>query len=163
MRCLPVFSGAVIAVFLFVFTSLAADKEMSVQTREARLKSEPTPFSTVVGKANLADRVTVMEEKGIWSKVRVQSSGKTGWLPTRSLTKKKLQLEAASVEKTSASSGEMALATKGFTPEVEKAFKKQNSKISFEWVDKMESVSFPFDEKKAFLEKGKVLPKEGKQ
>ncbi len=159
MRCLSFFTGAVLTLLLFASISFAGNRQMSVQTREARLKSDPAPFSSVVGKVGLAERVTVLQEKGIWTKIRVQSSGKTGWLPSRSLTKKKLELRTADVEKTSASSGEMALATKGFTPEVENAFKEQNQEISFKWVNKMEKISFSFENKKSFLEKGGVSPK----
>lgn len=160
MTCRIIYSGFLFCVMLNT-QILAAGTKMSVQVRDAKVKAEPAPFSRVIGSATLADQVTIIGEKGTWSKVRL-SSGVTGWLPTSSLTRKKLKLQAADAStKTSASSGEMALATKGFNPQVEEAFKKNNKDISFEWVDKMEKDKFSLKEIKKFLKKGEVEPRGG--
>ena len=92
----------------------------------------------------------------------VSADGKlNGWMHSSLLTKKKVKMETADGAKLAASSGEMASATKGFTPEVEQTYRDKNPKISFEWVDKMEAIKVDDADLAKFLKDGGVTPKEG--
>ena len=124
MNCRIVLSGLIFCLLLNTCL-FASDTEMSVQNREAKLKARPTPFAEVLETLSLAQRVTVIERGDVWTKVKAQPSGRVGWLSSQSLTEKELKLTAVNKEtRTTASSGEMGLATKGFSPEVEKADRK---------------------------------------
>jgi uncharacterized protein YgiM (DUF1202 family) len=154
-------AALIFLVFCLVPGASAGETTMRVQVRKAKLKAEPAPFSKVTETVKLAQEVTVIEEKGIWARIETGTPGITGWIPSASLTRRKLELEEAENVRTTATSGEMALAAKGFNPKVEKAFKKKNQDVSFEWVDRMEKVSFSYKQKMEFLEQGKVAGKGG--
>ena len=54
-----------------------------------------------MGKVYSGDRVTVIASEGTWSKVR--ASGKTGWIPSRSISRKAQRREARDLERAIAS------------------------------------------------------------
>ena len=51
----------------------------------------------------------------------------------------------------------MALAGKGFTPEVEKAFRDKNPKMNYNLVDRVESYRVNDDELQSFIRSGKLI------
>src|SRR5262245_50819388 len=113
-------------VLLFVSCAaavvMAAEKMMSVQSKEAPVRADHEPFAQILEVLNYGGCVTVMDKKGAWTQVRTQK-GTTGWTPTMSLTEKKLTAQggvtgAASIT----SSAEIDLAAKLFTDEVEKQY-----------------------------------------
>ncbi|MEW6078922.1 MAG: SH3 domain-containing protein [Thermodesulfobacteriota bacterium] len=134
----------------------AAAKIMSVQMKVSELRSSPSGLSSVVATVKMGDRMTVLEEKGAWTKVSTES-GVIGWIPSSSLIKGTVKVNAGGADaKVAASSDEMSLATKGFTSQVESDFKKQHKDIDFTWVDKMNEMKITTEEMKDFLEAGDV-------
>lgn len=146
-------------LLLFVLTSLAIaakSKPMSVQMSKGDIRSIPEFFGSVVDTVKYADLVTVDETKGSWVKV-VSPSGKTGWIHSSALTADKLKAEAGDTDvASSVSAGEMATSTKGFCPEAEAGFKKNNPNLSFDAVDRMEKVKISIEQIQAFLKQGQV-------
>jgi len=137
----------------------AKDKTMSIQVRQGQLRSAPSYMSRIVQNLDYAARVTVLEEKGTWMRVRLVDGDKEGWLHTAALTKKKLKLSSGEGDAaTTVSSEEQALAGKGFNSDVEAKFKKDNAEIDFTWVDKMEKIKIKTPAIQSFLKKGDIKP-----
>jgi len=146
----------VAATLLVTGLSFAAQRVMSVQIRDAKVRETPSPLGKINGTLAHCERVTVLEEKGSFLKVS-SSNGVTGWIDRRSLTPKKLTMSAgAEVVVNEVSSGEQANAAKGFSQQAEAAFKDAHGDVSFEWVDKMEKIRIDENESRKFLDDGQV-------
>ena len=119
-------------------TFAATATTMSVQVRKAEIRETPSYLGRVVSSIAYGDKVTVEAQDGAWMKV--SSCGQSGWIHNSALTKKNIVMKAGQGAQTSASSGEMALAGKGFNSDVESQFKANHKDIDFSPVDKMEKI-----------------------
>jgi uncharacterized protein YgiM (DUF1202 family) len=154
-----------ITLFLFLCVvfigSAESPKTMSVQVREGQLRSTPSFLATIVAKLSYGDKVEIIQDQGSWKKVAVRG-GVQGWMHVSALTAKTIVLKAgAGNVQTSATSGEIALAGKGFSEEVEKQYKKLNRNLDYAWVDRMERFQVTPEQMQAFLKQGHVLPADG--
>jgi uncharacterized protein YgiM (DUF1202 family) len=145
---------------LMVFPDLAAAKILSVQVKEGQLRSTPSFLGKTVARVTYGEKVTVIEDRGAWQKVttgnRIQ-----GWIHASALTTQKITLlSGAANVKTGTTSGELALAGKGFNAQVEAEFKSK-SKLDFTWVDRMEKLTVQPAQMEAFLKEGHIIPPEG--
>ncbi len=127
---------------------------MSVQIRKADIRDTPSFMGKIVTSVSYGDKVTIQSEKGAW--LQVNTSGQSGWMHNSALTKKNIVMKSGAGAQTSASSGEMALAGKGFNSDVESQFKANHKDIDFTWVDKMEKIKIPPPELKAFAKAGQL-------
>lgn len=159
--------GKVIGITLFLVLcfvlsgSAAPQKTMSVQIKEGQVRSTPSFLGTIVARLSYGDRVEVIQDQGNWKKVAVRG-GAQGWIHTSALSTKSIVLKAgAGNVQTSATSGEIALAGKGFSEEVEKQYKKLNRNLDYAWVDRMERFQVSPEQMQAFLKQGSVAPAEG--
>ncbi len=159
--------GRVIGITLFLILcfvlsgSAAPQKTMSVQVKEGQVRSTPSFLGTIVSKLSYGDKVEIVQDQGSWKKVAVRG-GTQGWIHESALTTKTIVLKAgAGSVQTSATSGEIALAGKGFSEEVEKQYKKQNAKLDYASVDRMERFHVTPEQMQAFLKQGSVVPAEG--
>jgi uncharacterized protein YgiM (DUF1202 family) len=138
----------------------AGAKIMSVQVKQSELRASPSGLSSVVATLKEGDQLTVVEEKGAWTKVTF--GDKTGWIPAASLVKGVLKVKAGGSDaKLAASGSEMATATKGFTSQVEADFKSKHSDIDFSWVEKMGQMKVTASDMQEFLKDGKVEAAKG--
>ena len=105
-------------------------------------------------------QMVVLEEKGAW--VKVTRPGLTGWMHTSALTKDKVKIQGGQADaQVKASSGEQSLAGKGFTKEMESAFRDKNKNADFEWVDKMETYKVTPQQSASFAREGGLKFAEG--
>ena len=155
-------------ILIVVFVSLCVDfsgfaappKTMSVQVKEGQLRSTPSFLAEIIAKPAYGDRVEIIQDKGIWKKVAIR--GVQGWMHTSALTTKNIVLKAGAANvQTSATGGEIALAGKGFSEEVEKQYKSLNRNLDYAWVDRMEKIKVSPEQIQAFLKQGNVMPAEG--
>jgi hypothetical protein len=141
----------------------AAPKQMSVTVKETQVRASPSYLGKVLAVLAYGDRVQVVDSQSGWAKVslpagKAVASGsppqKEGWVNLSALTEKKIVLKSGSsdVGKT-ASSGEVALAGKGFNQEVEAQYK-ENSGLDYAWVDRMEKFTASSEQIAAFLQQG---------
>jgi len=143
-----------------VFVWAAGAKMMNVQVKQSELRSSPSGLGSVVATVRLGDSLTVIEEKGVWTKV--SKDDKVGWIPTASLTKGTVKIDSGGKDaQASASSDEMALATKGFNSDIESKFKQNNKDIDFTWVNKMERFKVSLDEIRTFMKQGRLDAEKG--
>ena len=108
------------------------------------------------------NRVELIEDKGAWKRVAIRGGKIKGWVHMSALSMKKIALRAGTADvQTGATSGELALAGKGFNAKVEAEFKNKNKNIDYTWVDRMEMLAVKPDQMLAFLKQGQVNPPEG--
>jgi len=145
----------------FVFSGFAAPlKTLSVQVKEGQVRSTPSFLGKIIAKPSYGDRVEVIQDRGTWKKVTVRG-GVQGWMHASALTTKQIVLRAGSQDvQTSATGGEIALAGKGFSEEVEKQYKNL-SHLDYRWVDRMEKFQVTTEQMQAFLKQGDITPVEG--
>ncbi len=154
--------GLLLAMGWLSLAWAAGGKVMSVQVREGQLRSGASFLSPVVRAVPYGERLTIGETRGVWLKASTADGAATGWIHTSALTEKKLKVQAGGGDApVAASSGELGLAGKGFSADVEKAFKAGHKDISFAWVDRMEQWKVPAKEAQVFLKAGSVTPREG--
>jgi hypothetical protein len=115
-----------------------------------------------VATVSYGDRLDVLETRGTWTQASPVESDVKGWIHASALTRKRIVLKSGEEDAAlAASSGELALAGKGFNSAVEAEFKTKNKTISFEWVDRMEKIVIPPQDLASFLLAGKVVAAEG--
>ncbi|OGV66650.1 MAG: hypothetical protein A2283_08280 [Lentisphaerae bacterium RIFOXYA12_FULL_48_11] len=152
---------AFMAMVCTLTCAIAAGKIMSVQVEKGDLRSSPSALSAIVASVKYGDKLTIMEEQNKCCRVTT-ADGKEGWIHSSALTKDKIELAAVSKDaKTGASTGEMALAGKGFTPQVEAQYKAKHADIDFTWIDKMAKMKVSTKEVLDFLKEGGITLPEG--
>ena len=146
---------------LFCYAGFAdAQKTLSVQVKEGQMRNTPSFLGTIVARPSYGEHVVLIEDQGTWKKVSVR--GVQGWMHTSALTTKNIVLKAGTTNvQTSATGGEIALAGKGFSEEIEKQYKRQNKNVDFTWVDRMEHFKVSTEEMQAFLKQGQVVQEGG--
>jgi hypothetical protein len=137
-------------------------KEMSVQVKQGHVRATPFFLGTIVATLSYGDRVKVLESKESWIRIVPPAKGSSGWMHLSALSEKKIVLEAGEKDaEVTASGGELALAGKGFSADVEAEFKANNKDFDFSWIDRMQAVKFPPEEIVAFLQEGGLYPSQG--
>ncbi len=145
--------------------SLAAEKMMSVSVKETPLRATPTFMGKIVTVLQYTDRVEVLEERSGWARVSLSGAQSAqsvqGWVHMSALSTKNIVLLAGdSNVQQSASSGEVALAGKGFNEQVEAEYKQQNN-LDYTMVDRMEQFTVSIEEILLFVEEGALTLDEG--
>lgn len=137
-------------------------KAMSVQVKQGQVRATPSFLGKVVVTLAYGDRVETLEDKDGWIKVMPPKNASPGWMHSSALTEKKIVLKAGKKEEeVAASTGELALAGKGFNADVEAEFKARNKGIDFTWIDRMQAMMVPPNRIPAFLKEGGLTPAEG--
>ena len=135
---------------------------MSVQVKQGQVRATPSFLAKVVATLAYGDRVETLEEKGGWIRIVPPGGKAPGWMHSSALSQKRIVLKAGTKEAdVAASTGELALAGKGFNADVEAAFKARNRGIDFTWIDRMESMNVPPGRIQAFVRDGELIPAEG--
>ncbi len=160
----------VIAAFLVLAAAaaFAADqKQMSVTVKVTQVRATPGYLGKILGTLVYGDRVTILDQpanppKG-WIKVMGPDQKLQGWVNTSALTEKLIVLQTGSgTVSQQASSGDVALAGKGFNSSVEAQYK-QDQKLDYTWVDKMESYQVAPQQVSDFLSQGGLSEQGGAQ
>jgi hypothetical protein len=149
------------AVLLFAAASVFAD-EMSVTVQKTPVRDKPSFLGKTLVVLNYADRVTVLDQSNpAWVKVVAPDGKVQGWVSAKALQAKKIVLAAGSQDvNQSASSGEVALAGKGFNETVEKEYK-ADGKLDYTWVDKMGKIEVTTDQLSTFISQGGLSSPDG--
>jgi uncharacterized protein YgiM (DUF1202 family) len=160
----------VVAILLAVFfaSGLAADQtQMSVKVKQTQVRATPSFLGKILGNLNYGDKVTVLDQpvdapKG-WLKVLGPDKRLTGWVNISALQQKEILLQTGTTQaRQAASSGDVALAGKGFNSDVEAEYKKEQN-LDYTWVDKMEGFTVPPQAMSAFITQGGLTEQGGAQ
>jgi len=150
---------SVLFLSLMAGSALAAPSQMSVTVKETVVRATPSYLGTVVGKLLYGDRVQIIASQTGWA--HVSKGGTDGWVSLSALTEKTIVLKAGAENVSqSASSGEVALAGKGFNKEVEAKYK-SDTKLDYTAVDRMEQYGVTPEEIAAFFQDGGLSPNQG--
>ncbi len=145
-----------LVLFALVLTpALAPAQTFKTVAGQQQLYSGPSYSSSILGVVPAGGEVAVLEESGEW--VQVEHQGQRGWLPSRAFpTSKKLDLskllQGRAVQERS--TDEVALASKGFTPEVEADFRRQHPELKYDQVDRLEQFTVSQADLQAFRQAG---------
>jgi len=151
-----------IALLLAFAASGATGKTMSVQVRKGDLRAAPQFLAKIVATVSYGDRVEVLENSGSWMRVSPLGKNVSGWIHSSALSEKRIVLKSGGANaQVSASSGELALAGKGFNADIEAEFKAKHRNLDYTWIDRMEATEPPPDRVAAFLREGGLVPEKG--
>jgi len=135
------------------FISLSWAEPIMVLTKENAIREAPKFFAPVKIRVKYSDMLDVMDQEGDW--YRVQFKGIVGYIHKTAIEKKNISFtETFATQKKGASDAEVALAGKGFTPQVEKAYKNKHPEMKYSLVDRVETYTAQDDGVIAFLKKG---------
>jgi uncharacterized protein YgiM (DUF1202 family) len=152
--CLLLAAGVVFA---------ADQKQMSVTVKETAVRATASFLGKILGTLKYADRVTVLEQPAgaSWMKVRGPDGKLQGWVSLSALQEKTIVLRSGSENVAQgASTGEVALAGKGFNESVENEYKAEG-KLDYTWVDRMGQIVVTPDQLAAFINQGGLASPEG--
>lgn len=166
MRRSGLWSGPVLWVLLLLLVGLLVGlspgmaETLKVERPNTQLYQAPNFGSTPLGTVSPGSEVTVLSRSGDW--VQVNYQGKTGWLHKTVFAQAaggvKLPglLTGGPVRETK--SDEVALAGKGFTPEVEAGFRQKNPGLNYAQVDQLEQFQVNPAQMAAFVREGGLTP-----
>lgn len=129
--------------------------KLRITTSKTLLKNVAKPFGAKILKTlEKGDTVSYMDKESSWFKVEYE--GTEGFIPQKSLIESKKFKSFSRTAKVTET--DMAAATKGFSPEVEKK-NRENKELKYDLMDKAEAkstVKDPLKTLKSFREKGKL-------
>jgi len=111
------------------------------------LKDSAGFFAKDLGSLSLGDAVTIILDNGKWS--QVQAGSLTGWVASSSLSARRVVASNAAV-----TASEVAMAGKGFSPDMEMEYKK--SGLDYSMVDSMEQITVPQGDLFRFINEGRL-------
>jgi hypothetical protein len=147
---------------VFLVPGVGWGEVLKVTQPNQSLYPDPDFASTPVAPVPVGAQVNVERQAGDWYKVEYQ--GKSGWINRQAFPAPKAGskmslpglLFGAPVKQTS--SDEVALAGKGFTPEVESGYRAKHPEMNFAQVDKIESFKVNPAALQAFITEGDLKP-----
>jgi len=116
-----------------------------IAVKTTPLKSSTGFFAKDVGTLSLGDVVTVIRDDGKWS--QIQARGLDGWITSSSLSARRIISSNIAV-----TASEVAMAGKGFSPDMEIEYKKNG--LDYSMVDSMEQITVPADDLLRFVTEG---------
>lgn len=143
----------VIVVILLSTGYLYAAGTVRVITRENAIRLESNFISPVKLKVKYNDPLTVRSVRGDWFLVTFK--GISGWIHKTAVVERTAGLSGSYGSRgQGASADEVALAGKGFNPQVESAYKNRHPGLQFQTVDTIEHFQAPPENLQEFMRKG---------
>ncbi len=147
---------------LLLLPGIAMAQNMEVTQPNQSLYPDPDFAGAPVASVPVGALVTVLKQSGDWYQVEYQ--GQSGWLnrqafpgpAAKSWFKLPELLTGAPVKETS--SDEVALAGKGFTPQVESSYKQKHPEAKYAEVDQVEAQQVAAAKLQAFITEGGLKP-----
>ena len=146
---------------LLLSPALAGAGTMKVTQANQSLHAEPNFSGTPIAPVPPGAEVNVVTISGDWYKVEYQ--GNTGWIHRQAFAEVKTPkfglpslLFGGGVQQTK--SDEVALAGKGFTPEVEASYRQKNPNMNYAQVDQVESFKVDPTKLQTFIKEGGLTP-----
>jgi hypothetical protein len=134
-------------------TSLVFAATVTVITQEGVIRQDKRFFAPLVMRVPYGSVIEQTAREGDW--LRVSYQGKQGWIHFSAVQTQKLSPTTGGKAQ-EASRDEVALAGKGFTPEVEKAFRDKNPKMRYDLVDQIQSTKADETRLQAFIQSGNL-------
>lgn len=140
-------------VILMTAVSAAAADTARVITKENAIRQDCKFFAPIKAKVRYNDLLTILAASGDWYKVSYK--GVKGCIHKGALAQKSFSLaKLAGGTGGGASGDEVALAGKGFNPQVEASYKKGHPELDFKLVDEIEGYQVAPDTLQEFMQNG---------
>ena len=136
----------VITTGSLVFSQAEGNKRY-ISVQNTVLKDSTGFFAKELGSLSLGNEVTLIGEDGKWAQIR--SGNQSGWVSSSSLGSRRIVASGSSATAT-----EIALAGKGFSPDMELEYRK--SGLDYSLVDSMEKTVIPSGELLNFITEGRL-------
>ena len=157
---------AALATAVGAFTLLGAitwaAEVLFVIEREAAVRKDKRTYSPKVATVTEGEQVTLIARESPW--LRVSFKGVEGWLNESSVTDDKDFVRSGQAVASGVKPTEQSAAKRGFSPEVEKEYRKENPNLdaAFKTLDDIvKGWVFPDDLILKFIEAGQLVPQEG--
>ena len=138
-----------------MLASVALGATVKVITQEAMIRKDKRFFAPAVVRVPYGEMLQELGREGDW--LRVSYQGKQGWLHISAIQEQKFSLSSLAGERAQETTREeVALAGKGFTPEVESAFRNKNPKMRYDLVDQVQSYKVAEQRLQAFIRSGNL-------
>jgi hypothetical protein len=142
-----------LAAGLVLVASVAMAASVKVVTQQAVIRNDKRFFAPPVATVAYGEVLQELTREGDW--LRVQYRGNQGWIHVSAVEEQKVNLSPLMTSKAKETSrDEVALAGKGFTPEVEKAFRAKNPQMKYDLVDRIEGYRVSMEELHLFVQDG---------
>jgi hypothetical protein len=152
----------IILVGASMLASVAMAATVKVITQEAMIRKDKRFFAPAVIRVPYGEMIQELGKEGDW--LRVGYQGKQGWIHISAVQEQKFRLSSLAGERAQETTREeVALAGKGFTPEVESAFRNKNPKMRYDLVDQVQSYKIAEPQLQAFIRSGNLKEPGGAQ
>jgi hypothetical protein len=135
---------------------------LTVIEREAAVRKDKRTYSPRVATVKEGEQVTLIARESPW--LRVSFKGAEGWLNESSVTDDEKVVLSGQAVASGVRPTEQSAAKRGFSPEVEKEYRKDNPNLeaAFKVLDDIvKAWLYPEDQVLAFIEAGQLVPGEG--
>jgi hypothetical protein len=145
-----------ISLLLVISASVPLHAETAtVITKQNAIRGSCKFFSPVKATVRYGDALEVVSQEGDW--FHVKFNGVQGCIHKSAIQKQSFSITKLGLSgKGSASGEEVALAGKGFNPQVEAEYRAENPELNFGAVDRIESDTVSDSELEDFIEDGKL-------
>jgi len=154
--------AAVAAAFTLLGAIAWAAEVLTVIEREAAVRKDKRTYSPKVATVKEGEKVTLIAKESPW--LRVSVKGVEGWLNESSVTEDEDVVLSGQAVASGVKPTEQSAAKRGFSPEVEKEYRKENPNLdaAFKILDDIvKGWVFPDDLILKFIEAGQLVPQEG--
>ncbi|MER3446692.1 MAG: hypothetical protein C4291_07530 [Candidatus Dadabacteria bacterium] len=144
---------SIISLLIAVSSVSLGAETATVITKENAIRESCRFFSPVRATVHYGDALEIVSQEGDW--FRVDFRGVQGCIHKSAIEKKSFSLSnLVGSNKQSTSGQEVALAGKGFNPQVESAYRSQNPQLNFREVNALENYRVPESKLREFIKIG---------
>ena len=148
---------AALAVLLFAGGAAAATETVTVIVRKTSVRKDRQFYAPSVAEAQLDESFGVLAREKGWVKVGTKAG--EGWLHESAVTARKVAASSQGASGARVDERDVAHAGKGFTPQVEAAYREKNPEANFAAVDRMEKLGATDAAVAAFVRDGNLAPR----
>ena len=152
-------------LLMFLLPALClAGETVKVKVQKTSLFEQPNFLSKTVATLQFGDLLELEEVVKDWAKVKFGKQ--KGYIHQSALTSTKVDMKTllfSSSSSSAASQDEVALAGKGFTPEVEKNYGKAHPEVNYALVDEIERYTVDPNSLRTFIQRGGLKVSEGQR
>lgn len=142
-----------ILIIFLITPSIALSETLKIITKENAIRKENRFLSKIILYIKYGDEVEGLGREGDWYKVRFK--GEEGWVHKSAVEVRKVDLSGILGGKRTRHE-EVALAGKGFNPDVERAYRNKHPEAMYHIVDRIESLKVKDEEIESFIKKGNL-------
>ena len=150
--------AGLLALMLVLLPALAYAQTLKVVKNQDCLREQAQFFARPVASVKQGDQLKQLGIQGDW--YQVEFKGKQGWIHQSAVSTRSVRFSTflGMGRAHAASAEEVALAGKGFTPEVEAGYRGKHPDMNYAAVDRVESFQVPDQEFQRFLKDGGLRP-----